>query len=99
MLTTPGAVSPISMAKPVAPPAAYGAAASHMAHKYDQATFSNYAGKADSFQMNLVSRLSQEVRTATTTADIRELHEAVQSGTYVCDPYAIAGRMLFFSEG
>jgi anti-sigma28 factor (negative regulator of flagellin synthesis) len=48
--------------------------------------------------MNLVSRISQDVRTATTTADIRELHQAVQSGTYTPDPHAIASRMLFFAE-
>lgn len=98
MLTTSSAVSPISMTKPVTAPAAHSAAANHMTHKYDQASFTNYAGKADSFHMNLVSRLSQEVRTTTTTADIRELHQAVQSGTYTPNPFAIAGRMLYFTE-
>ena len=48
--------------------------------------------------MNLVSRLSQEVRTATTTADIRELRQQVASGTYQPDPAAIAKRMLFAME-
>ncbi len=48
--------------------------------------------------MELVSRLSHEVRTATTTGDIQELRRAVSSGEYTPDPMAIAGRMLFLAE-
>lgn len=68
-------------------------------HSYDSATFSQYSAGSDSFRMQMVGRLSQEVRAATTTADVRELHEAVQSGAYTPDPMAIAGRMLYFAEG
>ena len=48
--------------------------------------------------MQLVSRLSQEVRTATTTGDIQALRQSVSSGEYAPDPTAIAGRMLFLTE-
>ena len=49
--------------------------------------------------MGLVSRLSQEVRTATTTGDITALRQQVASGEYVPDPMAIAARILFLGEG
>lgn len=49
--------------------------------------------------MDTVSRLSQEVRTATTTGRIQELRQAVSSGEYVPDPVEIAKRMLFHLEG
>lgn len=66
-------------------------------HKYDSADFSAPAGRR-SFQMEMVSRLSREVRTANTTGDIQELRRAVSSGEYAPDPMAIAGRMLFIVE-
>ncbi len=49
--------------------------------------------------MGLVSRLSQEVRTSTTTGDIAALRQQVASGTYTPDPMAIAARILFLGEG
>ncbi len=49
--------------------------------------------------MGLVSRLSQEVRTATTTGDIAALRQQVASGEYTPDPMAIAARILFLGEG
>lgn len=49
--------------------------------------------------MDTVSRLSKEVRTATTTGRVQELRQAVSSGTYTPDPAAIAKRMLFHLEG
>lgn len=64
---------------------------------YDCANFTAPAGKSG-FQMELVSRLSREVRTATTTRDIQELRQAVSAGEYTPDPMAIAGRMLFLAE-
>ncbi|NCE65506.1 flagellar biosynthesis anti-sigma factor FlgM [Pseudoflavonifractor sp. 524-17] len=48
--------------------------------------------------MDMVSRLSQEVRTATTTGDIQALRQAVASGAYKPDPMAIAARILFLGE-
>lgn len=50
------------------------------------------------FQMEVVSRLSREVRTANTTGDIQELRREVSAGRYSPDPMAIAGRMLFLVE-
>jgi len=48
--------------------------------------------------MEMVSRLSREVRTANTTGDIQELHREVSAGEYTPDPAAIAARMLFLVE-
>ncbi len=48
--------------------------------------------------MGMVSRIAQEVRTSTTTADIRQLRQAVQSGSYAPDPCEIARKMLFLGE-
>lgn len=98
MLTTSSTVSHMTLSKMIPSTAACGTAANHMTQKYDSACFSEHTGTADSFFMNLVSRIAQEVRTATTTADIRELHHAVQSGEYNPDPSAIASRMLLFAE-
>lgn len=49
-------------------------------------------------QMDAVSRISREVRTATTTGDIQELRRAVSAGEYTPDPMAIAGRILLLVE-
>ena len=48
--------------------------------------------------MDMVGRLSQEVRTANTTGDIQALRQQVSTGTYTPDPMAIAARMLFMVE-
>ena len=63
-------------------------------HKYDSASFSA-SGTERSVFMDTVSRLSQDVRTATTTGAIQDLRQQVASGTYAPDPEAIAGRILF----
>lgn len=65
--------------------------------KFDSITLS--AESASSFHKTLVGRISQEVRTATTTGDIRALRREVAAGTYQPDPTAIAARMLFIGEG
>lgn len=66
--------------------------------KFDSVTLS--AASQDSrFHMGLVSRVSQEVRTATTTGDIAELRQQVSSGEYQPDPMAIAARILMLGEG
>ena len=66
--------------------------------KFDSITLSA-DGTTNSFYKTLVGRLTQEVRTTTTTGDIKELRRQVQSGTYQPDPSAIAARMLFIGEG
>ena len=62
---------------------------------YDSSSFSTVTDSHDRFQMELVSRLSREVRTATTTGRIQELHRSVSSGEYHPDPAAIAKSILF----
>ncbi len=65
---------------------------------YDSATFSSLMAGKKAEQMDVVSRLSREVRTATTTGDIQELRRAVAAGEYAPDPMAIAGRILLLVE-
>lgn len=64
---------------------------------YDSVTLS--ASGQDSRFLDLVSKLSREVRTATTTGDIASLRQQVAAGTYRPDPMAIAGRILLLGEG
>lgn len=102
MLTSssrPGAVSSVAASKAYYSTLKRGASAqSAVGHKYDSATFSPLPEGKSAFQMQLVGRLSQEVRTATTTGDIQTLRQQVSSGEYTPDPMAIAGRMLFLTE-
>ena len=64
---------------------------------YDSVTLS--ASSQDSRFLDMVSQLSREVRTATTTGDIAALRQQVASNQYVPDPMAIAARILFLGEG
>ena len=66
--------------------------------KYDSITLSTSTDSTSRPFRELVGRLSQEVRTTTTTGDIRTLRQQVSSGTYKPDAYAIAARMLFRGE-
>ncbi len=96
--TGSGAISPIGRTKAYYPAQRRGAQFQPVSgHKYDSADFTAPAGRR-SFQMEMVSRLSREVRTANTTGDIQELRRRVSAGEYVPDPMAIAGRMLFMVE-
>ncbi len=65
---------------------------------YDSSSFSAVTVSYNRFQMDVVSRLSREVRTATTTGRIQELRQAVASGEYHPDAAEIAKRMLFHVE-
>ncbi|MCI8808580.1 MAG: flagellar biosynthesis anti-sigma factor FlgM [Oscillibacter sp.] len=100
MLTSSGSggVSSVGRAKGYYPYQKRGGLAQPAAEpNYDSATFSSLmAGK--STRMDVVSRLSQEVRTTTTTGDIQELRRAVSAGEYTPDPMAIAGRILLMVE-
>lgn len=88
----------------IAPPKVYGAKAGRNTRaqvsagngKYDSVTLS--APGQDSRFMGLVSRLSQEVRTATTTGDIAALRQQVADHTYTPDPSSIAARILLLGE-
>jgi len=100
MLTSTGSgpISPIGRTKAYYPAQKRGALSQSVSgHKYDSADFTAPAGRR-SFQMEMVSRLSREVRTANTTGDSQELRRKVSAGEYVPDPMAIAGRMLFMVE-
>lgn len=102
MLTSssrPSSVSSVAASKAYYTTSRRGASVrSAVEHNYDSATFSPLPEGRSAFQMQLVSRLSQEVRTATTTGDIQALRQQVSSGEYTPDPMAIAGRMLFLTE-
>lgn len=65
--------------------------------KYDSVTLSPSSGE-DRFFKELVGRVAQEVRTSTTTGDIRALRQQVASGQYQPDASAIAARMLLLGE-
>lgn len=66
-------------------------------NNYDSVTLST-PSQDSRFHMGLVSRLSQEVRTATTTGNIAALRQQVASGQYTPDPMSIAARILFLGE-
>lgn len=66
-------------------------------HNYDSVSFSSVPAEKSTF-MDMMGRLSQEVRTTTTTGDIQALRQEVSAGTYTPDPMAIAARMLFMVE-
>lgn len=74
---------------------------SHIAHnpQYDSISISPTPTGDGRFYKEVVSRLSREVRTATTTGDIQALRQQVANGQYVPDPMAIAARILFLGEG
>ena len=67
-------------------------------HNYDSITISNRLSDENRFRMDLVSRLSKEIRTSTTTGDVQALREQVANGTYQVDASAIAARMLRMVE-
>ena len=101
MLTSPGygAISPVALPKVYGAKAGRGARAQVSAGSgnYDSVTLSS--PWQDNQFMGLVSKLSQEVRTATTTGDIAALRQQVADHTSVPDPSAIAARILLLGEG
>ena len=101
MLTSSGygAISPISPAKVYRTKAGRDSRTQTAASgsKYDSFTLTT--DRQDSQFLNMVSRLSQEVRTTTTTGDIAALRQQVADKQYTPDPMSIAARMLFLGEG
>ena len=67
--------------------------------QYDSVSLSPTPTGDNRFHRDVVSRISRNVRTATTTGDIQALRQQVASGQYVPDPMAIAARILFLGEG
>ena len=67
---------------------------------YDCYTLSQTPGQEESGSFReLTARLSQQVRTNTSTGKIQELHRLVSSGEYRVDPREVAARMLLLEEG
>lgn len=67
-------------------------------NKFDSVTLSAPPTGEGRFHMALVGRLSQEVRTTTTTGDINALRQQVAEHRYVPDPTAIARRIMFLED-
>jgi negative regulator of flagellin synthesis FlgM len=65
--------------------------------KYDSVTLSSQTEESR-FHQEMVSRLSKEVRTATSTGDIQRLRKEVAEGTYEPDPMRIAAKILYLDE-
>lgn len=66
------------------------------ARRFDSVTISQDGPSV--FEMELRSRLTQEVRTATSSGMVSELRRQVQSGNYQPDPMAIARKMYLLGE-
>ena len=100
LLTSPGynAISSIAPSKVYNTKAGRGARTkiASGSSNYDSVTLS--APGQDNRFMGLVSRLSQEVRTATTTGDIAALRQQVADHTYTPNPNSIAARILLLGE-
>ena len=78
----------------------HGSTTNHIAApSYDSSSFHTVTDAESRFQLEAVSRISNDVRTATTTGRIQELRQAVSSGNYQPDPAEIAKRMLLLAEG
>jgi negative regulator of flagellin synthesis FlgM len=65
--------------------------------KYDSVTLSEQTEEGQVHRA-LVSRLSGEVRTATSTGDIQRLRQEVAEDRYQPNPEKIAGNILFLDE-
>ena len=70
-----------------------------MNSNYESSSFSAVADSHERVQRDWVSRLSQEVRTVTTTGRIQELRQAVADGEYHPDAAEIAKRLMFHLGG
>ncbi|MBO4914600.1 MAG: flagellar biosynthesis anti-sigma factor FlgM [Oscillospiraceae bacterium] len=65
--------------------------------RFDSVTLSGGSARG-SFEMALRGKLSQEVRTATSSGQVAALREQVQNGTYQVDAREIAKKMLLLEE-
>ena len=62
--------------------------------RFDSITLTGGDGKRSSYEMELRGKISQEVRTATSSGQIAALREQVQNGTYQVDARETARKML-----
>lgn len=65
--------------------------------RFDSITLSDGSTRG-SYEMELRGKISQEVRTATSSGQIAALREQVQNGTYQVDAREIAKKMLLLGE-
>lgn len=67
--------------------------------RFDSITISGEGNGRSSFSLELKSRLSREVRVASSSGSaVAALRDEVQSGAYQPDPAAIARKMLLLGE-
>lgn len=101
MLTTsgPSGISPVLSPKVISthpdPPAR---TESVQQSKYDSVDLSPAPVGERRFFLEMVSRLSNEVRTVKTTGDIQTLGAQVRGGQYEPDAMAIASKMLLLGD-
>ena len=102
MITSPysinrvsGAVRGVSQIRTHGTPAS--AQPSGAGEKFDKVTLSAREGE-DPYKLELQSKLSQEVRTATTTGTLTALREQVQKGEYRINAESIAKKLLLLGE-
>lgn len=69
----------------------------HSAESFDKVTLTAREG-TDPQKLELQSKLSQEVRTATTTGTLAALRQQVQAGEYKIDAGSIAKKLLLLGE-
>lgn len=62
--------------------------------RFDSVMLSSGDGTRSSYEMELRGKISNEVRTATTSGQIAALREQVQNGTYQFDARETARKML-----
>ena len=98
MITSPYSINPVSGAvRGVSQIRTHGTPASAQpsgaGEKFDKVTLSAREGE-DPYKLELQSKLSQEVRTATTTGTLTALREQVQKGEYRINAESIAKKLL-----
>ena len=70
-----------------------------ISRRFDSVTISGDGSGRSSFALELKSRLSREVRVASSSGSAAaSLRDEIQSGTYQPDPAAIARKMLLLVE-
>jgi negative regulator of flagellin synthesis FlgM len=102
MITSPYSINPVSGAvRGVSQLRTHGTPASAQpsgaGEKFDKVTLSAREGE-DPYKLELQSKLSQEVRTATTTGTLTALREQVQKGEYRINAESIAKKLLLLGE-
>ncbi len=61
---------------------------------FDQVDISRQSSGESRFQKELAARLVQDIRASTSTGDIQQLRDQIQSGMYRLDSVSIASAML-----